>query len=171
MTKMMLRAAALSLTALSGGVLFAPAPAAAQVGQASLRGTITAPADNPVVEVTAVEVATGLRRTVPADAAGGYNFASLRAGTYRLEIKQRTGTRNSDSFTLRVGQSAGLDLDLSSAATPPPLSRQRPVPNLIRRRTPGRPRLPAARATRSSSLATGSARCRAARSAATSRSA
>ncbi len=119
MTKMMLRAAALSLTALSGGVLFAPAPAAAQVGQASLRGTITAPADNPVVEVTAVEVATGLRRTVPADAAGGYNFASLRAGTYRLEIKQRTGTRNSDSFTLRVGQSAGLDLDLSSAATPP----------------------------------------------------
>ncbi|WP_031394537.1 glucoamylase family protein [Sphingomonas sp. STIS6.2] len=84
MTKMMLRAAALSLTALSGGVLFAPAPAAAQVGQASLRGTITAPADNPVVEVTPVEVATGLRRTVPADAAGGYNFASLRAGTYAI---------------------------------------------------------------------------------------
>ncbi|WP_380783662.1 TonB-dependent receptor domain-containing protein [Sphingomonas sp. R86520] len=118
MTKMMLRAAVVSLTALSSGLLFAPTPAVAQVGQASLRGTITAPADNPVVEVTAVEISTGLRRTVPADASGAYNFASLRAGTYRLEIKQRNGTRNSDALTLRVGQVAGLDLDLSAASAP-----------------------------------------------------
>ena len=114
MTKMMLRAAVVSLTALSSGLLFTPTPAVAQVGQASLRGTITAPADNPVVEVTAIEISTGLRRTVPADARGAYNFASLRAGTYRLEIKQRNGTRNSDALTLRVGQVAGLDLDLSA---------------------------------------------------------
>ncbi|RZL51939.1 MAG: carboxypeptidase regulatory-like domain-containing protein, partial [Sphingomonas sp.] len=113
----MLRAALVSLTALSSGLLFAPTAAVAQVGQASLRGTITAPADNPVVEVTAIEISTGLRRTVPADARGAYNFASLRAGTYRLEIKQRNGTRNSDALTLRVGQVAGLDLDLS-APTP-----------------------------------------------------
>ena len=118
MNTMMLRAAVVSLTALSGGLLYAPAPAAAQVGQASLRGTITAPADNPVVEVTAVEISTGLRRTVPADASGAYNFASLRAGTYRLEIKQRNGTRNSDALTLRVGQVAGLDLDLSAPVAP-----------------------------------------------------
>ncbi|HXH16247.1 MAG TPA: TonB-dependent receptor [Sphingomonas sp.] len=119
MNKMMLRAAVVSLTALSSGLLFAPAPASAQVGQASLRGTLTAPADNPVIEVAAVEIATGIRRVVPADAAGTYNFASLRAGTYRLEIKQRNGTRNSDAFTLRVGQTAGLDLDLSTAPTQP----------------------------------------------------
>jgi outer membrane receptor protein involved in Fe transport len=118
MTKMMLRAAVVSLTALSSGLLFAPTPAVAQVGQASLRGTITAPADNPVVEVTAVEISTGLRRTVPADAGGAYNFASLRVGTYRLEIKQQNGTRNSDALTLRVGQAAGLDLDLAAANTP-----------------------------------------------------
>ncbi len=118
MNKMMLRAAVVSLTALSGGLLYAPAPAAAQVGQASLRGTITAPADNPVVEVSAIEISTGLRRTVPADARGAYNFASLRAGTYRLEIKQRNGTRNSDALTLRVGQVAGLDLDLSAPTAP-----------------------------------------------------
>ncbi len=118
MNKMMLRAAVVSLTALSGGLLYAPTPAAAQVGQASLRGTITAPADNPVVEVTAIEISTGLRRTVPADARGAYNFASLRAGTYRLEIKQRNGTRNSDALTLRVGQVAGLDLDLSAPTAP-----------------------------------------------------
>jgi len=118
MSKMMLRAAVVSMTALSSGLLFAPTPAVAQVGQASLRGTITAPADNPIVEVTAVEISTGLRRTVPAEANGAYNFASLRAGTYRLEMKQRNGTRNSDAFTLRVGQVAGLDLDLSAATAP-----------------------------------------------------
>ncbi|MEG8024898.1 TonB-dependent receptor [Sphingomonas aurantiaca] len=118
MTRMMLRAAIVSMTALSSGLLFAPTPAVAQVGQASLRGTITAPADNPIVEVTAVEISTGLRRTVPAEANGAYNFASLRAGTYRLEMKQRNGTRNSDAFTLRVGQVAGLDLDLSAATAP-----------------------------------------------------
>ncbi|MCP8889869.1 TonB-dependent receptor [Sphingomonas faeni] len=128
MNTMMLRAAVVSLTALSGGLLYAPAPAAAQVGQASLRGTITAPADNPVVEVTAVEISTGLRRTVPADASGAYNFASLRAGTYRLEIKQRNGTRNSDALTLRVGQVAGLDLDLSAPTATAPTASQGTTP-------------------------------------------
>lgn len=105
--------------ALAGATMLAAStavitPAAAQVGQASLRGTITAPADNPVVEVTVVEVSTGFRRTVVAGADGSYNFASLRAGTYRLEIKLQNGTRNSDNFTLNVGQNAGLDLDLSA---------------------------------------------------------
>ena len=130
MKTMMLRAAAVSMTALSSGLLFAPTPAMAQVGQASLRGTITAPAHNPVVDVTAVEVSTGLRRTVQAEPGGGYNFASLRAGTYRLEIKQRTGTRNSDSFTLRVGQTSGLDLDLSGATAPvtPPATPEATAP-------------------------------------------
>ncbi|WP_267394335.1 MULTISPECIES: TonB-dependent receptor [unclassified Sphingomonas] len=119
MTKTMLRAALVTMTALSGGTMLLPAPAVAQVGQASLRGTITAPADNPVVEVVAVEVATGIRRSVAAGADGSYNFASLRAGTYRLEVRQRSGTRNSDTFTLRVGQNAGLDLDLSTAPAQP----------------------------------------------------
>jgi outer membrane receptor protein involved in Fe transport len=98
-------------------MLLVPQAVMAQVGQAALRGVITAPADNPVVDVTAVEIATGIRRTVPAEAGGAYNFASLGAGTYRLEIRQRNGVRRSDAFTLRVGQTAGLDLDL--AATQP----------------------------------------------------
>ncbi|WP_258044437.1 TonB-dependent receptor domain-containing protein [Sphingomonas citricola] len=119
MNKTMLRAAFAAATALAGGAMLAPASVSAQVGQASLRGTITAPADNPVVEVTAVEVATGIRRSVPAGPDGSYNFASLRAGTYRLEIRQKTGVRNSDTFTLRVGQTAGLDLDLSTAPAAP----------------------------------------------------
>ena len=118
MTKFVLRSALLTMTVLGSGALLAPAPAMAQVGQASLRGTITAPANNPVVEVTAIEVATGIRRSATVGTDGTYNFASLRPGTYRLEIKLQNGTRNSDAFTLRVGQNAGLDLDLSAPAAP-----------------------------------------------------
>ncbi len=118
MNKLVLRSALLTMTVLGSGALLAPAPAMAQVGQASLRGTITSPANNPAVEVAAIEVATGIRRTAPVGADGTYNFASLRPGTYRLEIKLQNGTRNSDAFTLRVGQNAGLDLDLATPSTP-----------------------------------------------------
>lgn len=120
MTKRFLRAALMSMTALGAGALLAPAPAVAQVGQASLRGTITAPAGNPVVEVVAIEEATGIRRSVAVGPDGSYNFASLRAGTYRLEIRLQQGVRNSDAFTLRVGQNAGLDLDLSATSAAEP---------------------------------------------------
>lgn len=120
-----LRLALAGATMLAAGAV-AITPASAQVGQASLRGTITAPADNPVVEVTAIEVRTGVRRTVPAGADGSYNFASLGAGTYRLEIRQQNGTRNSDAFTLNVGQTAGLDIDLTDVAASAPADGQAP---------------------------------------------
>ena len=120
MNKLVLRSALLTMTVLGSGALLAPAPAMAQVGQASLRGTITTPANNPVTEVTAIEVSTGIRRSATVGADGSYNFASLRPGTYRLEIKLQTGVRNSDAFTLRVGQNAGLDLDLTTVSSPAP---------------------------------------------------
>ncbi|WP_288411423.1 TonB-dependent receptor [uncultured Sphingomonas sp.] len=119
MRKTMIRAALAAATTLATGAMLAPVAAHAQVGQASLRGTITSPADNKATQVTAVEVATGIRRTATIGADGTYNFASLRAGTYRLEIQLANGTRNSDEFTLRVGQNAGLDLDLTTAAAAP----------------------------------------------------
>ncbi len=115
----MFRAALAAATVLGTGAVLMPAPAAAQVGQASLRGKITFPTNNPATEVTAVEVATNYRRTVPIAADGTYNFASLRAGVYRLEIKLQSGTRNSDEFTLNVGQNAGLDIDLATAPATP----------------------------------------------------
>ncbi|WP_028964934.1 TonB-dependent receptor [Sphingomonas phyllosphaerae] len=94
------------------------APAAAQAGQAALRGVIRTAPDNPIQDVTLVEVGSGFRRTVVPGADGSYNFPSLRAGAYRLEIRLQKGTRNSDQFTLRVGQNAGLDLDLTTAPAP-----------------------------------------------------
>ncbi|MDP1028587.1 TonB-dependent receptor [Sphingomonas sp. KR1UV-12] len=119
MNKTVFRAALIAATTLAAGAMLAPVAATAQVGQASLRGRITSPTSNAATEVSAIEVATNYRRTVPIAADGTYNFASLRAGTYRLEVKLQNGTRNSDEFTLRVGQNAGLDIDLTTAPTQP----------------------------------------------------
>ncbi|WP_235534980.1 TonB-dependent receptor domain-containing protein [Sphingomonas sp. Leaf339] len=127
MNRTMFRAALIAATTLASGAMLMPAPVAAQVGQASLRGRITSTADNPVQQVSAVEAATGYRRTVVAGADGSYNFASIRAGTYTLEIQLKNGTRNSDAFTLQVGQNAGLDLDLSAPAAPAPNTTGQPA--------------------------------------------
>lgn len=43
MNKLVLRSALLTMTVLGSGALLAPAPAIAQVGQASLRGTMPRP--------------------------------------------------------------------------------------------------------------------------------
>lgn len=91
------------------------APAYAQEANASLRGTVTG-----ATRITAIEVNTGLRRTVEVGSDGSYNFASLRPGTYRLEIETPQGTRQTDEFTLAVAQDAVLDFeDLVAAPTAP----------------------------------------------------
>jgi outer membrane receptor protein involved in Fe transport len=91
-------------------------PAAAQVSTSSLRGTITENGQPVATQVTAVEVATGYRRTSPVDASGGYNFPSLRPGEYRLEVTTPSGVRQTDVFTLQVAQNAELNFDLAESA-------------------------------------------------------
>lgn len=86
-------------------------PAHAQVSGASLRGTVKA--EGGVSEVTAVNVNTGLTRTSTVGANGGYSFASLPVGTYRLELTTPQGKRQTDEFNLNVAQSAVLDFDFS----------------------------------------------------------
>jgi hypothetical protein len=90
-------------------------PAHAQEVNASLRGTITV--EGGASQVTAIEVNTGITRSTTVDSDGSYNFPSLRAGTYRLEVTTPGGVRRTDSFTLTVAQNALLDFDL---AAPPP---------------------------------------------------
>ena len=90
-------------------------PAWAQQSQASLRGVITTEAGNPATQVTIVEVNTGFRRTVQVGADNSYNFASISPGTYRMEIQQQQGSRNTDNFQLLVGQNAQLNLDLTKS--------------------------------------------------------
>src|SRR5688572_4509046 len=86
------RALAAALAWSSAGAalaLGAAAPAHAQVSGASLRGTVKA--EGGVSQVTAINVNTGLRRTSTVGANGGYNFASLPTGTYRLELTTPNG--------------------------------------------------------------------------------
>jgi len=99
---------------------FTPTPAAAQESGATLRGVITAAGQGGGTQVSAVEVGTGFRRTVQIQPDGGYNFGSLRVGTYRLEITTPSGVRSTDEFTLNVGQNAVLSFDLSEAAAAEP---------------------------------------------------
>lgn len=108
----MLRLAAALLVGTSS-VAVAVAPAHAQQSNASLRGRVTA--EGGASQVTAVNVNTGLTRTVTVAEDGSYQFASLPAGTYRLEVTTPAGVRRTDEFQLLVAQNAVLDFDL----TPP----------------------------------------------------
>lgn len=109
----------LASTVLAAGAAVIPVTVHAQVNDASLRGRITAPEGQMPTEVTAIEVATGLRRTSTVNPDGAYNFAVLRVGTYRLEVTGPSGTRSTDEFTLTVGQAATLDFDLTAPGAAP----------------------------------------------------
>lgn len=93
-------------------------PVQAQVNNASLRGTITSGGQPATGQLTIVEVNTGYRSTTNFAADGGYNFPSLRPGTYRLEVGTGADAKRTDDFQLSVGQSAGLDFDLSETQAP-----------------------------------------------------
>ncbi|MBX7483742.1 TonB-dependent receptor [Qipengyuania qiaonensis] len=90
------------------------APAHAQESNASLRGQITGGA----TQVAAVREDTGVRRSVAIDANGRYNFASLAAGAYRLEVTTPDGVLSTDTFQLSVAQNAVLNFDVGELAAP-----------------------------------------------------
>lgn len=108
---------ALALGAATLSLAFSLAtPAHAQEVNASLRGTITV--EGGATQVTAIDVNSGISRTTPVAADGGYNFPSLRPGTYRLEITTPSGVRRTDEITLAVAQNALLDIDLPAEQPP-----------------------------------------------------
>jgi outer membrane receptor protein involved in Fe transport len=109
----MIRLAAALLGATAIGAV-AVTPAQAQESGASLRGKVTADGAPAASQVEAIEVNTGIRRTAEVRPDGSYNLASLRPGTYRLEITTPSGVRSTDEFTLLVGQNAELDFDFSA---------------------------------------------------------
>ena len=101
-------AGALAITSATGALAIAlAAPALAQESNASLRGNVTG-----ATQITAVDVATGFRRTIDVTQDGRYNFPQLRPATYYLEITGVDGTvRRTDEFTLQIAQDAVLDFD------------------------------------------------------------
>ena len=109
--KQVASALALGVASISLSVALAT-PAHAQEVNASLRGRITV--EGGATQVTAVEVATGFRRTSTVAADGSYNFASQRPGPYRLEVTTPGGVQRTDNFTLAVAQNAILDFNLAT---------------------------------------------------------
>ena len=107
-------AAALAVgTATAALTMAIAAPAHAQEANATLRGKITGA--GAITQVAAVETETGIRRSATVNPDGSYVFASLRPGTYRLELTTASGVRTTDPLTLTVAQDAVLDFDLGAA--------------------------------------------------------
>lgn len=99
--------------ALAGCLAAMAAPGAfAQSTSATLRGQVNAQS---AVTITATNLATGLTRSVNADAGGRYTLAGLPPGTYRVDVTG-DGASSSRNVTLAVGQTATLDLAV--VATP-----------------------------------------------------
>ena len=96
--------------ALAGCLALGAGAALAQSTGATIRGQVhadSAPAAG--ATVTAVNTATGLRRTVQASGEGRYTLAGLPPGTYRVEV-QANGQGASRELTVQVGQTATVDL-------------------------------------------------------------
>jgi len=93
----------------SGGVL-------AQSTSATLRGQVVQGAQSGATEVTLTNVSTGFSRSVQAASDGTYAVPGLPPGTYRVEA--RSGEQaSSQTITLRVGQTATLDLAVAAASS------------------------------------------------------
>ena len=100
------------------GLLFSD-PAAAQLSTATIKGQISSdsrPAA-PGLVVTAVNQANGntYRATTLAD--GSYVLAGLAPGSYEIRVAGPAGTARTEIVTVQVGETASLDLALSSAVT------------------------------------------------------
>jgi hypothetical protein len=95
--------------------VLAPGRANAQVAGAMLKGTVTDPtgAFIPKAQVSIVDVATGITRTVTTDTTGNYAAANLRPGEYQIRV---TATGFSvevrSGITLTVGAQQVLDIDM-----------------------------------------------------------
>ena len=105
--------------ALAGCMLLA-APAMAQSTAGTIRGQVMADSTPAAqAQVTAVNLATGLTRSVQTNANGSYNLAGLPPGTYRIQV-EADGQASSQNVTLAVGQTATLNLGVGGVAEAAP---------------------------------------------------
>lgn len=102
--------------ALASCMLVAAPQVFAQSTGATIRGQVSAdsaPATD--ATVTATNVATGLTRSVQANANGGYSLGGLPPGTYRVDVSA-AGQTSSQTLTVQVGQTATLNLGVGGVA-------------------------------------------------------
>jgi hypothetical protein len=101
-------------SALVSCLLVASGGALAQSTSATLRGQVVQGTQAAAAEVTLTNVASGFSRSVQAQADGSYSVPGLPPGTYRVDVRSGEQT-SSQTITLRVGQTATLDLPVAAA--------------------------------------------------------
>ncbi|TQV86244.1 TonB-dependent receptor [Exilibacterium tricleocarpae] len=90
-------------------------PALGQIEAASLRGKIVfADTAKAGVEVVAVDIERGYTSTAITRADGSYIFVGMKPGRYRIYVGD-AGAEQSETITLRIGQTASLDFDINAA--------------------------------------------------------
>ena len=103
--------------ALASCLMLGVAPSVlAQSTGATIRGQVmadSAPATD--AKVTATNVATGLARSVQANANGGYSLIGLPPGTYRIDVAAG-GQTSTQNVTVSIGQTATLNLGVGGVA-------------------------------------------------------
>ena len=100
--------------ALAGCLLLLAAGAQAQSASSTLRGRISAAAaPAPGAEVTVTNTATGLTRSVTADAEGDYIVGGLPPGTYKVDVRADGGVET-QTVTLAVAQTATVDIGVAN---------------------------------------------------------
>jgi outer membrane receptor protein involved in Fe transport len=114
--------ALLACTTALGAVALTPVPAYAQTTTARISGRVTSSSNAPVggATVTARDVGTNRTTTAVADASGRYVLSGLRPGTIEVTASSSGGLTAVRRVIVGIGQSASLDIDVSSAAVQPP---------------------------------------------------
>ena len=95
--------------------LLVAAEAFGQTSNATLGGTVSdaSGAFIPGVTITAVNTATGITNTVISNEAGGYQFASLQTGTYKVSAElSGFQTQTYENVTLGISQQVRLNFAL-----------------------------------------------------------
>ena len=94
-------------------------PGWAQRASSGLTGTVSDSSGHvvPGVEVTALQVATGLQRTAVSSTEGAYFFPKLPVGTYTITFQQPNfQTQRFDNVVQRLGETRILNITLALAA-------------------------------------------------------
>ena len=106
--------------ALATAVVLALAGAAAhaQVSTATLKGQVSgsAAANQAGLTVTATNAATGNTYRSTTLAGGSYVLVGMAPGTYEIRVSGAAGVLKTETVTLKVGETAGLDVALGDAA-------------------------------------------------------
>lgn len=120
------------LAALAPLTWLAPAPSAAQLATATLRGTVTQ-GGAPVAgaEIVAHDIDSGIDTLATADAHGRYVISGMRPANYQLRYQAPEGLTAVREASVSVGQSLNLDVDIPAAEVPTTAAPSEPAGTIV----------------------------------------